>query len=258
MGSTDRFLEGRVALVTGSTGGGMGRSIALTLAAHGADIVLNHGTYHQDDNAQAAAEAVAQAIRDVGCGVLFSKADTRKAGEVEEMVSQARETFGKIDILVNNAGGDWVPGDIVDADPEAFRGVVEAEAFGAFLSTRACLPLMRQHRWGRIISMGAYDAGIWADGPLSYAIGKGSRALLTRHLALRERKHNITVNLINPGPGHTFGFETLGDALSYARHDTAWQNRRKATPQDIADAVLYLCREEARFVTGSHLAFSID
>ncbi len=66
-----------------------------------------------------------------------------------------------------NAGGAWLPGDITEADPEAFREVVEAEAFGAFLCTRACLPLMRQHAWGRIVSMGAYDAGIWANGPLS-------------------------------------------------------------------------------------------
>jgi NAD(P)-dependent dehydrogenase (short-subunit alcohol dehydrogenase family) len=174
------------------------------------------------------------------------------------MVHKAQEALGHIDILVNNAGGAWLPGDIVDTDPEAFRDVIEAETFGAFLCTRACLPLMRQQRWGRIISLGAYDAGIWTDGPLSYAIGKGSRALLTRHLALQERKHNITVNLINPGPGHTFGFESLDVALSYAQHEDTWQERRKATPQDIADAVLFLCREEARFVTGSHIAFSIE
>ena len=258
MSSVGRFLEGRVALVTGSTGGGMGRSIALTLAAHGADIVLNHGTHRCDSEADAAAEAIVQAIYAMGSRARFVKADTRKAGEVEEMVRQAQETFGRIDILVNNAGGAWLPGDITDADPEAFRDVIEAEAFGAFLCTRACLPLMRQQAWGRIVSLGAYDAGIWADGPLSYAIGKGSRALMTRHLALQERKHNITVNLVNPGPGHTFAFGSLDVALSYARHEAAWQERQKATPQDIADAVLFLCREEARFITGSHLAFSID
>ena len=66
-----------------------------------------------------------------------------------------------------------------------------------------------------------------------------------------------SLNLINPGPGHTAHLPNLKTALDYARHGEAWQARERATPQDIADAVLYLCREEARFVTGSHVAFSI-
>lgn len=253
----DQFLAGRVALVTGATGGGMGRSTALTLALHGADVVLNYGTHRRDDAADAASAAVARAIRDMGRDVLLVKADTRDPEEIDAMVARAVDTFGRVDILVNNAGGAWAPGDLAETDPEVFRDVVEAEAFGAFLCIRACLPLMRRQGWGRIISLGAYDAGTWAGDPVSYAVGKSARAILTRHLAHQEREHNVTVNLINPGPGHTAHLPNLAIALDYARHGEAWQTREQATPQDIADAVLHLCREEARFVTGSYVAFSI-
>ena len=120
---------------------------------------------------------------------------------------------------------------------------------------------MRGNGWGRIVTLGAQEAGYWAAehfGPVEYAIGKGGRALLTRHLALKERQYNITVNLINPGPGHTPAFESVAKAEAFAAHGEAWQARSSATPQDIAEAVLFLCSEEARFITGSHINFAIS
>lgn len=255
------ILKGRVALITGSTSGGMGRSTALTLARHGADIVLNYGTNRRDAGADKAARAVEKAIRDMGRRVMLVKADTRVADEVSAMVAGAVEAFGKIDILVNNAGGGWVPRDIVEIPPEQFRNVLEAEIDGAFHCIRECLPIMRKNHWGRIVSLGVSGAGHWAaEGgePVEYALGKGGRALLTRHLALKERKHNITVNLINPGPGHTAHLQSLDQALSYAGRCQEWRARQRVTPQDIAEAILFLCTEQARFITGSHVSFSIE
>ena len=120
---------------------------------------------------------------------------------------------------------------------------------------------MRASLWGRIINLGVHDAGNWAAekfGPFEYALGKGCRALLTKHMALKEREYNITVNMINPGPGHTEHFESISDAVKYADHPEEWTKRKKATPQDMADAILFLCTEQARFITGSHLNFSVD
>ena len=145
--------------------------------------------------------------------------------------------------------------------PGQFKEVLEAEITGAFHCIRECLPIMRKNQWGRIINLGIIDAGYWAaDGPspIEYAIGKAGRVLLTRHLALKEREYNITVNMVNPGPGHTAPFDTIGQALSYSDHSDQWKSRKTATPQDIADAVLFLCTEQARFMTGSHITFSIE
>lgn len=254
------ILKGRVALITGSTSGGAGRSTAFTLAKNGCDIVLNYGTNRRDAAADKNAKPVEKAIQDMKRRVLLVKADTTKAEDVSAMVQKAVDHFGKIDILVNNAGGQWNPRDITEIPPEQFQKVIEAEINGVFYCIRECLPYMRKHRWGRIITIGVYGAGHWAAetfGPVEYAIGKGGRVLLTRHLALKERKYNITVNLINPGPGHTAHID-MEKALSFADHSDEWTSRTQATPQDIAEAVLFLCTEKARFITGSHITFSVE
>jgi 3-oxoacyl-[acyl-carrier protein] reductase len=255
------LLKNRVALITGSTGGGMGRSIAFTLARNGAHVVLNYGTNRRDAEADKSAEEVRSAVENLGVRTLLFKADTRNTDEVSAMVKQAVKELKKIDILVNNAGGAWNPKDITETPPEQFTEVIEAEINGAFNCIRECLPVMRKNRWGRIINIGAFDAGHWAApgaAPVEYAIGKGARALLTRHLAFRERAHDITVNLINPGPGHTAHLETVEKALSFSERSAEWQKRAEATPQDVAEAVLFLCTEQARFITGSHIGFSIQ
>lgn len=258
---SEHELSGRIALVTGSTGGGIGRSIALTLARDGADLVLNYGTQRRGEDVARGAEAVAEAIRAMGCRALVVEADTADAGAVDAMVAAATEALGPIDILVNNAGGAWEMNDLVDVPPERFLRVLQAETMGALHCIQACLPHMRAQRWGRIVSLGMWDVGHWAgEGglPVDYGIGKAGRALLTRHLALQERVHNITVNLINPGPGHTGPIESLDAALELARHAPQWAARAQATPQDMAEAVRYLCSEAARFVTGSHISFSVS
>jgi len=239
----------------------MGRSIAFTLARNGAHIVLNYGTNRRDAEADRTAEEVRSAVENLGVRALVFKADTRNADEVTAMVGQAVGKLKKIDILVNNAGGAWNPKDITETSPEQFGEVIEAEINGAFNCIRECLPIMRNNRWGRIINIGAFDAGHWAapgTAPVEYAIGKGARALLTRHLAFKERAYGITVNLVNPGPGHTAHLETIEKALSLSEHSVEWQKRVVATPQDIAEAILFLCSEQARFITGSHIGFSIE
>lgn len=254
------ILKGRTALITGATGGGMGRSCAFTLANQGCNIVLNYGTNRQDTAADKKAHAVKEKIEAMGRKVLLAKADTKNSTEVSLMVQKAVEKFEKIDILVNNAGAPWYPKEITEIPPEQIRLVLQAEIDGVFNCIRECLPIMRKNQWGRIITIGAYKAGSWAAkdfGPIEYAIGKAGRALLTEHLALKERKHNITVNMVNPGPGHTAHID-IDTAVTYVDHSDQWINRKKSTPQDIAEAVLFLCTENARFITGTDVTFSTE
>lgn len=242
----------KVALITGSTGEGMGRSTAFVLANNGADIVLNFGTFHKDAEAEKNAKKVEKAIRDMGRRVSLVKADTKKEDEVSGMVQAALKEFGKIDILVNNAGGQWDPRDFTDIPFEHFKEVLAAEIDGAFLTMKYVVPAMRKHKWGRIIHIGLDNvlrmqnmAGVAPD----YCLGKAARAWMTTAFGLGEFKHGITVNCIEPGLTAHMSFQ---DALKAATGDcSSWQQRQSACAHDVAEAIAFLCSEAARFISGS-------
>ena len=237
-------LEGRVALVTGAGGQGMGRSIALTLARDGADIVAN---YHRKDEH---ITATCDAIVALGRKALPLAADVTDADAVAAMFAQATEVLGHVDIVVNSAGGPWKPQDITEIDPAHFRAVLAQEVEATFLLIRATLPGMRARGWGRIVSIGGYGADDWRygppDAPLDYPLGKAARHWLTRTLAPREIGRGITINAVAPGPTPRV---TLDEALAAVHSDRGPRDHN--TPQDIADVVSFLCSDAAARVTGA-------
>jgi 3-oxoacyl-[acyl-carrier protein] reductase len=236
-------LEGRVALITGAGGEGMGRSIALTLARDGADIVLN---YHRKDGRVA---ETAAAIEAMGRRALPFAADVADAAQVNATVAAAG-ALGPVDIVVNSAGGPWKPQDITEIDPAHFRAVLAQEIEATFLLIRATLPGMRERGWGRIVSIGGHGADDWRygppDAPLDYPLGKAARHWLTRTLAPREIARGITINAVAPGPTPRV---TLDEALAAVRGERRTRDRN--TPQDIADVVAFLCSDAAARVTGA-------
>ncbi|MDP9236552.1 MAG: SDR family oxidoreductase [Chloroflexota bacterium] len=238
-------LEGRVALVTGAGGEGMGRSIALTLARDGADIVLN---YHR--KSERSAETMA-AIEAMGRQVLSIAADIADPSAVDAMVAAAHERFGRIDVLVNSAGGPWKPQDITEIDPANLRAVLANEIESVYYLLRAVLPGMRERGWGRVISIGGNMADDWRfgppDAPLDYPLGKAARHWITRTLAPRELPRGITINAVAPGPTDRVPLQTALAAVHGERGDAAAGN----TPQDIADVVSFLCSDAASRVTGA-------
>jgi NAD(P)-dependent dehydrogenase (short-subunit alcohol dehydrogenase family) len=237
-------LRGRVALVTGAGGQGMGRSIALTLARDGADIVLN---YHRKDDRVA---ETAAAIVAMGRRALPLAADVADAAEVDAMIATATAELGAIDIAVNSAGGAWKAQDITEIDPAHFRAVLTQEIDAMFLMVRATLPGMRSRGWGRIVSIGGYGADDWRYGPpeapLDYPLGKAGRHWLTRTLAPREFARGITINAVAPGPTLRV---PLDEALAAPSGERG--SRDHNTPQDIADVVSFLCSDAAARVTGA-------
>ncbi len=133
-------LEGRVALVTGSTGEGMGRSVALTLAREGANVVLNHGTNRRTTPANN--RRLVEAIERFGTRAIVVRANTANGDEVRKMFRRAEQEFGPVDILVNNAGGLWDPRqDLAKVEDRAWQGVLRAEIDGMFHTIRTALPL---------------------------------------------------------------------------------------------------------------------
>ena len=237
-------LEGRVALVTGAGGEGMGRSIALTLARDGADVALN---YHRNDSR---IDTTRGAIEAMGRRALPVSGDITDPDSIAAMVRGVRDGLGDIDVLVCSAGGPWKPQDITEIPPEHVRRVLAAEVESVYALLRETLPAMRARRWGRVVLIGGHMADDWRfgppDAPLDYPLGKAARHWLVRTLAPMEAKYGITINAVAPGPTRRFSHEEAMASL-----ESGPPPGDENTPQHIADAVAWLCSDAAARVTGA-------
>lgn len=242
-----RSVEGHIALITGSTGEGMGRSTALTLAREGGDIVLNHGTNRSTPAANN--RRLVRAIEELGVRAIVIRANTARGEDVRTMFARAKNELGPVDILVNNAGGSWDPrGDLAKVDDAFWEGVLRAEIDGMFHTIKAALPAMRRKRWGRIVNIGMERSEEFVEPPYDYTVGKIARHGLTRILSEVEIANGITINAVAPG---YIPYFTFHEALQAVHHEGPWPSRRHGTPQDVAEVVAFLCSNEARNVTGA-------
>lgn len=237
-------LDGRVALVTGFSGRGMGRSIAFALAREGARIV---GSYRSRD--ERAAETARVIEREFGRPCVALRADLSEPARAEALAADARDAFGRVDILICSAGGDWTPRDVPDIPLAHLRKVLAEEIESPFALIRALLPEMRARRWGRIVLIGGHRADDWPWGPpeapLDYPLGKAARHWLARVLGPRERAHGVTVNAVAPGP---IDYIDIDEALRLAR---GAPGATVPTPADVAEVVVGLCSERAGAVSGA-------
>jgi len=250
-------LKGKTALITGSTGSGIGRSTAFRLASEAANIILNYGTLHRTSNAlkdvEENASRVAKVVEELGGKALILPADTRDPHQVKAMVDAGIEKFGSIDILVNNAGGDWLIQDVTEIEPKHWRSVLRAEIDGAFYCMKYVLPRMREMKWGRIINLSMEGALNWTRYLAEdYALGKAARTWMVQAWAKHEIKYGVTINAIEPGP---IAHMTLQEAIEAVKSGAEWRNRKKPVAHDIAELIAFLCSEKSRFVSGSVFVF---
>jgi 3-oxoacyl-[acyl-carrier protein] reductase len=263
-------LSGRVALVTGGSRG-LGRSDALTLARAGADVVIADILVESDESdeadrygplAQAAraqglvqTEATAQEIVELGRRALALKCDVTDPDQVASAVARTVEELGSVDILVNNAGTLDHVGQLENQSPELWERDLRVNLTGAFNCSRAVWPQMKDRGWGRIVNMASVAGTLGGFGQASYATTKAGLLGLTKSLALEGARHGITVNAIVPGIIGTEAFH-FGNPQMNERMIKRTAMRRAGEPQDIANAIAFLCSDLARYVTGVELNVS--
>jgi 3-oxoacyl-[acyl-carrier protein] reductase len=263
-------LSGRVALVTGGSRG-LGRADALTLGRAGADVVIADIQVESDPGkdaerygplAQAArsqglvySEATAEEICAMGRRAAAVKCDVTERGQVEEAVSRAVEEFGSVDILVNNAGTLDHVGQLPDQRPELWERDLQVNLTGAFNCAQAVWPHMKERGWGRIVNMASVAGTLGGFGQASYSTTKAGLLGLTRSLALEGARYGITCNAIVPGIIGTEAFH-FGNPEMNERMVRRTAMRRAGEPQDIANAIAFLCSDLAAYITGVGLNVS--
>jgi 3-oxoacyl-[acyl-carrier protein] reductase len=237
-------LEGRVALVTGAAGEGMGRSIALTLARDGADIAINFR------RSEKRAQATCDDVRALGRRAVALQADLSSPEECERLVQGARDALGRLDVVIASAGGPWKPQDVTEIGGNHLRRVLALEVESVYAMLRAALPGMRAQGWGRVVLVGGHGADDWRFGPpeapLDYPLGKAARHWIARALGPRELPHGITINAVAPGPTRRF---TREEALAGLRGEVEGGDGN--TPQDVAETVTWLCSGAASRISGA-------
>ncbi len=237
----------RVVLVTGSTRG-VGRRIAERFAEAGATVVLNYRSEHET-----AREALASVQKHSPSSRLH-QADLASPSAARELIHSVIDAFGRIDLLVNNAGPLLVK-PLAETSPDEWAWMLGANLSSVFFCCRFALPFMRERKGGQIVNMGCLHGEI-APGGLpnspAYGIAKTGVLMLTRMLARSEAKYNIRVNAVNPGLIETDDYGHYPEAVR-AQWRARVPQKRFGTPDEIADAVLFLTSEQAAYITGAVL-----
>lgn len=239
--------QAKIALVTGASRG-IGRAIAIGMAKRGFDVAINDIERQQD-----ALQEVARAIEATSRRALTVYADVSNKAQVEAMVSNVVDVFGRIDALVNNAG-ILIAGDVEHLKEEHWDSVLDVNAKGTFLVVQAALPHMKRQKYGRIVNIASIGGKHGAPEQAHYSASKAAVMGFTRVLALEVGTYGITANCICPGIILTdMGRVNLDDAAVRQ----AWQEktamRRIGDPEDVVGPVAFLASDDAAFVTGQSL-----
>ena len=237
-------LRDRVAVVTGSSRG-LGAAIAALFAREGAHVVV-HG------RDAGAVESVRARIEAGGGSVCAMTADLTRFDQIEGMRRRVEDRFGPVDILVANAGGSPVrPGPIEDITEADWRSSVDANLTATFLTIKSFLPSMKQHGHGSIITMSSAAARRPHPGsPIAYAAAKAGIELLTKDVAAQAGPFGVRVNCISP---ETIMTERNQQQIPEQIQETLIANhpiRRLGTPDDVAQAALFLAAESAAWISG--------
>jgi len=234
------MLKDKVALVTGASRG-IGKAIALKLAEHGANVIVNYV------NSKEGAEEVKDSIINMGCQAFTYQADVSDRKALESMVEFTIEKFGKVDILINNAGIVRY-GSIVDMSQKDWNDVLNTNLSGMFNLCQLTAPYMIKQNYGKIVNISSLAAIMNLPASYGYTATKAGVAAFTRVLSAELIENNISVNAIAPGIIITDMLDSLGDAAD--DYKSQIPAKRFCDPEEVAELAYYLCQDISRYIVG--------
>jgi 3-oxoacyl-[acyl-carrier protein] reductase len=260
-------LSGRVALVTGGSRG-LGRADALALARAGADVAIADIQVESDSGDEAAeygalaqaaraqgmvyTESTAEEIRGMGRRALALRCDVTDREQVAATVARVVDELGSVDILVNNAGTLDHAAQVPNQRPELWERDLRVNLTGGFYCAQAVWPHMVERGWGRIVNMASVAGTLGGFGQASYSTTKAGILGLTRTLAMEGGRHGITCNAIVPGVIGTEAFNMANPKMN-ERIINRTVLKRAGEPEEIANAIAFLCSDLASYITGIEL-----
>jgi NAD(P)-dependent dehydrogenase (short-subunit alcohol dehydrogenase family) len=241
---TTRDTDKRCVLVTGALTG-IGRATALAFAREGAELVVSGRNEERG-------LAMAEELRALGAEAEFVPCDVRSDDQVRGLVDRALARFGHIDVAVNNAGTEGHPGAVVDQTHETYAETFDTNVLGTLLSMKHELRAMLRQHSGSIVNIASCYGHEGAPGASVYAASKHAVEGLTRSAALEVAEAGVRVNAVAPGPIDTGMLARFThDAAGKAGLISSVPSKRAGTPEEVADAIVFVSSNHAAFMTGA-------
>jgi NAD(P)-dependent dehydrogenase (short-subunit alcohol dehydrogenase family) len=266
MKTTSRKLESKIARITGGSAGngeseiapvvlitgaltGIGRATALAFAHEGARVVVSGR--HDDEGQKLATE-----LRDLGTEAEFVRTDVRHEEEVKNLVDKIIARFGRLDIAVNNAGTVGTPGSAADVTPESYQAIFDTNVLGVLLSMKYEIRAMLRQGKGSIVNISSSYGKVGGPTAAVYVGSKHAVEGITKSAAIELAGTGVRVNIVGPGPTETGMFNRFAQTQENKANflETHIPSKRMGTPEEIANAIVFISSDKASYIIGASLA----